>query len=290
MRSAHLFLMSCALATSSLACADGSDPGIVNDEDPLMSENGLSSNGLSSNGLTTNGLTTNGLTTNGLSSNGLSSNGLVMNALRDPSATGDLSRMFFRYLVSCALPANHSVTYTWTDSAGKAHTEINPGGLGLAPGWESSAATQADKEIVSACLGARTNSLGIPVPLSMRAENISALTVSSTERSTYTYGEGAFWGNLFASTPYMYSCSRVAFNSGANTSQYLSHGRTCTTQSCGIITPVGACYQSDLLGFTQACFDRDWSGSTKDWVSNCNPQKKSYYATSSNVITTWLLP
>lgn len=290
MRSTQAFLLSCALATGSLACADGSDPGIVNSEDPLTSENGLSSNGLSSNGLSSNGLASNALSSNGLSSNGLSSNGLVMNALRDQNATGDLSRMFFRYLISCALPVSHSVTYTWTDSAGKSHTEINPGGLGLAPGWETGPASQADKEIVSACLGARTNSLGIPVPLSLRAENITALTVSSTERSTYTYGEGAFWGNLFASTPYMYSCSRVAFNSGISTSQYLNQGRTCTTQGCGIITPVGACYQSDLLSFSQACFDRDWSGATKDWVSDCNPQKKSYYAKSSNVITTWLLP
>src|SRR5205807_2231362 len=98
-----------------------------------------------------------------------------------------------------------------------------------------------------ACLMARTNSKGIPVPLSLRGKGIAGLTVSASERSAYTYGEGAFWGNLFNGTnpPYAYSCSRVAFNFGISTSQYLSQGRTCTTTACGIITPVGPCYASD---------------------------------------------
>jgi hypothetical protein len=270
------------------ACSDASDPGIVNDEDPLTSANGLSSNGLSSNGLSSNGLSSNALSSNALSSNALSSNSLVMNALRDQTATGDLTRMFFRYLVSCALGPNHSVTYTWTDSTGQMHTEINPGGLGLAPAWETGAPTQTDKEVISACLGARTNSKGIPVPISLRGKSITGLTVTSAERSAYTYGEGAFWGNLFnGGSPYMYSCSRVAFNYGASTSQYLAQGRTCTTAGCGIITPVGACYTSDTATSGQACFDRDGA---KDWVSECNSQKSTYAAKSDNVLTTWLQP
>jgi hypothetical protein len=289
MRRTSLVLLSCALATGALACADSSDPGIVNDEDPLTSENGLSSNGLSSNGLSSNALSSNALSSNALSSNALSSNALVIKALQDPSATGDLTRMFFRYLISCALPTNHSVTYTWKDSTGQLHTEIDPGGLGLAPSWETGAPSQDQKEVISACLMARTNSKGIPVPLSLRGKGITALTVSASERSTYTYGEGAFWGNLFngMDAPYAYSCSRVAFDAGISTSQYLSQGRTCTTTACGIITPVGHCYMSDSATSGQACYDRD---SVKDWVSACNSQDKKYVTSSSNVITTWLEP
>lgn len=289
MRRTSLLLLSCAVATGALACAESSDPGIVNDEDPLTSENGLSSNGLSSNGLSSNGLSSNALSSNALSSNALSSNALVMQALQDPSATGDLTRMFFRYLISCALPPNHSVTYTWKDSTGHLHTEIDPGGLGLAPSWETGAPSQDQKEVISACLMARTNSKGIPVPLSLRGKGITALTVSANERSTYTYGEGAFWGNLFNDTtpPYAYSCSRVAFNFGISTSQYLTQGRTCTTTACGIITPVGPCYASDSATSGQACYDRD---AVKDWVSVCNPQDKKNVTSSSNVITTWLEP
>jgi hypothetical protein len=285
-----MLVLSCALALGTAACSNLTDAGIVNDEDPLTSENGITSNGITSNGITSNGITSNGITSNGISSSSLSNNAVVMQALRAQTPTGDLSRIFFRYVVSCALPANHSVTYTWTDSTGSLHTEVNPGGLGLAPGWETNPATQTQKEIVSACIGARTNSRGITVPLSLRGKGIAGLTATSAERSAYTYGEGAFWGNLFngSNPPYMYSCSRVAFNAGVSTSQYLSQGRTCAAQGCGIITYVGPCYTNDLplLG-GQACFDRDGA---KDWVSDCDPQKSSLVAKSANVITTWLLP
>jgi hypothetical protein len=287
MRRAPLLLFSCALATGSLACTDATEPGIVNDEDPLTSENGLASNGLASNGLASNGLASNALTSNGLASNGLASNGLVIGALRDQSPTGDLTRMFFRYLVSCALPPNHSVSYTWTDSTGKLHTEVNPGGLGLAPGWENGPANQTDKEVISACMAARTNSKGIPVPLSLRGKAIAGLTVTSSERSQYTYGEGAFWGNIFASQPYVYSCSRVAFSAGIATSSYLSQGRTCTVGGCGVITAVGPCYTSDIATSGQACFERDGA---KDWVSSCDSQMRKSAPMSTNVLTTWLMP
>jgi hypothetical protein len=292
MRRLALAMLTGFLATGIVACTDASDQGIVNDEDPLTSSNGLSSNGLSSNGLSSNGLSSNGLSSNGLSSNGLLSNALVMTPLRDQTATGDLTRLFFRYLISCALPTGHSVSYTWTDAAGALHTEVNPGGLGLAPDWETGAASQADKEIVSACLGARTNAKAIPVPISIRADGIAALAVSSAERSAYTYGEGAFWGNLFnGGNPYLYACTRTAFSGGATTSQYLAQGRTCTTGGCGVITSVGPCYQSDLAITGQACFERGGtSGTTSDWVSDCNANKNKFSTSTSHVLTTWLMP
>jgi len=284
MASGRLFLVS-ALCVGAAACANIPGPEVVNDEDPLMSDNGLSSNGLSSNGLSSNGLSSNGLSSNGLSSNGLSSNGYVMGALQDKSATGDLTRMFFRYLISCALPGGHSTTYTWTDAAGTLHTEVNPGGLGLAPHWETGAATQTDKELVSACLAARTNALGVHVPISMRAKGVAALAVTSAERSSYTFGEGAFWGNLFnGGSPYLYSCSRDAFNAGPDTSQYTSQGRTCTTSACGIIKPVGPCYVANVTT-GQACYEQN-----ADWTANCSSAMNKATQGTSNVIATWLMP
>ena len=201
----------------------------------MTSSNGLSSNGLSSNGLSSNGLSSNALSSNALSSNALSSNALVMQAAsRTRPATGDLTRMFFRYLISCALAPNHSV-HLYVDRLDRHEAHGDEPGHGLAPNWETAPATQTDKEVISACLGARTNSKGIPVPLSLRGKNINGLSVSASERSSYTYGEGAFWGNILAArTPYLfYSCSRVAFSYGASASQYLSQGRTCTTAGCG---------------------------------------------------------
>src|SRR5436309_2605148 len=134
MRRTAALLLSSALAFGAAACSDLADTGVVNADDPLTSVNGLSMNGLSMNGLSMNGLSMNSLTSNALSSNSITTNSQVMGTLRDTTPTGDLTRMFFRYLVSCALPVNHSVTYTWTDASAVVHTEINPGGLGLAPG------------------------------------------------------------------------------------------------------------------------------------------------------------
>jgi hypothetical protein len=208
-----------------------------------------------------------------------------MAALSNQYASGDAARMFFRYLVSCAMPTGRSVTYTWTDAQGVKRTEVNPGGLGLAPGWENNGATESDKKIVSACLGARVNSKGIAVPLSLRAKNVSALAVTSSERSSYAYAEGAFWGNLFGSTPYLYSCSRSNFNSGS--SQYLTKGRTCTSAACGLITPVGRCFGSELAYKDQACFDK---GLNNDWVSSCNASMNKYNALEDHVMATWLMP
>src|SRR6516225_10119020 len=149
MSRAAALLLSGTLALGTLGstgCRDASEADVVNDEDPLTSANGLTSNGLTSNGLT---------------SGSLANNATVMTALRDQTPTGDLSRLFFRYLVSCALPTGHSVSYTWTDSSSTMHTEIDQGALGLAPNWENGAPSQADKELVSACLAARTNSKGV---------------------------------------------------------------------------------------------------------------------------------
>jgi hypothetical protein len=278
MRRAVPLLFSTVLAMGLNACSDLPDTGIVNDEDPLTSENGLTSNALTSNALTSNALTSNALTSNALTSNALTSNALVMNALRNQNATGATARMLFRYLVSCALPAGKSVTYTWTDVDGIKRTETNPGGLGIAPGWETSTPSQADKEYVSACLAARVNSKGTAVPLSLRAKNVAALTATAGERSQFTYAEGAFWGNLFGSNPYIYSCTRSALNTGSS---------TCTSAGCGLITPVGRCYNSDSAYKDQACFDR---GGGSDWVAGCTNYMNKNYTLTDRVITTWLMP
>jgi hypothetical protein len=283
MRRATVIFLSWTLALGSVGCRDASEAEVVNDEDPLTSINGLTANGLTSNGLTSNGLTS-----NGISSGSLADNSVVMTALRDQTATGDLSRLFFRYLVSCALPTGHSVSYSWTDSSNVVHSEVNPGGLGLAPAWENGAPSQADKELVSACLAARTNSLGVSVPISLRAKGVGALAVTTNERSQYSYGEGAFWGNLFASPPYAYSCSRSPLDAGASTtSQYLTNGRTCTSSACGVIRPVGPCLTSDTATSGQACYEHDGS---LDWVSKCNSSKLKSAPSSDHVISTWLMP
>jgi hypothetical protein len=265
-------------------------PSVVNSENSLTSVNGLAANGLAANGLAANGLTTSALVTHALATQSLATNSLVLAALRDTTAQGTASRMFFRYLVSCALPASASVTYTWNDSAGVTHTEVNPGGLNLAPSWGNGAVDVTGRQWVSACLAARTNSKGVNVPLSLRGNGAGPLQVSTQERADYPYGEGAFWGDLFGGSPWLSSCSRDAFSLGTSTSQYLSQGRTCATANggCSIIKYVGPCYVKDNVGTGQACFTRDQS--YNDWTDRCTSTMNVSSLPNVPVIATWLKP
>jgi hypothetical protein len=270
---------------------EGDDAGAAStSEEPVMGANGLTINGLTTNGLTTNGLTTNGLTTNGLTTNGLTTNGLTttsLAALRDKTAAGDVTRLFFRYLVSCALPVGHDLAYSWTDGAGVVHAETASGQFGLAPAWETGGVDVAGQELVSACLFARTNALGMSVPISMRGDSASSLAVTADERGQYHYGEGAFWGNAFANPPYGYSCSHAPLDVGTKSSADTKNGRICASQDCGMIHYTGACYTNLIAISGQACFRKALNN---DWVSSCNSSLSILKTTSSRVITTWLRP
>jgi hypothetical protein len=272
-------------ATLVAACQGEPVEDLANRGSDVEAANGLTSNGLTSNGLTSNGLTSNGLTSNGLAASRLTATTLA--ALRDKTATGDLTRIFFRYLVSCALPAGHDVSYTWIDAAGAAHTEAAAGAFGLAPGWEIGAVDLTGEEWVSGCLFARTNALGVTVPISIRGNGPMGLAVTPQERMDYSYGEGAFWGNLFVAAPVGFSCSRSAFRVGATTSADLQKGRTCASQGCGMITYVGPCYVSTLATTGQACFQH---AANNDWVGDCNRYMSTAQTTYTQIISTWLRP
>jgi hypothetical protein len=279
----------CVLLVGGCSPDDETDTSVINSESPLTGENGISSNGISSNGISSNGLVVDALVNHAISTSSLSNNSTLLSALQATNAAGDLTRRFFRYLVACALPSTASVSYSWRDDAGIRHTEINPGALNLAPGWATGAIDMTGRQWVSACLGARTNALGVNVPISLRAKGNSALQVSSQERTDFAYGEGAFWGDLFADTPFMRSCSRDALRAGAATSQYLSQGRTCATATgCGIIKYVGPCYVKDNATSGQACFTRD--PVHNDWIVDCTSSMNATYKANFPVVATWLKP
>ena len=88
------------------------------------------------------------------------------------------------------------------------------GGLGLAPDWSDRPLTQAEQELVSACVLARVNAFGVPVRISLRALDMNhpppALAVTEDEKRTYPLFEGAFFGNIFARPPQMFACSGQA--------------------------------------------------------------------------------
>lgn len=165
-----------------------------------LSANGLSANGLLLNGLSANGLSANGLSANGLSANGLSANGLSANGLLVASLADPMNQRFMSYLVSCALPAGHSVTF----QSGTASFTFS-GEIGLAPTWENGACDQSCQRWVSACLLARVNHLGVHREISMRGET-SALALESHELQQYPQAEATYFGNLFQPAQERYAC------------------------------------------------------------------------------------
>jgi hypothetical protein len=148
--------------------------------------------------------------------------------------------------VGCALNTSQSFSFSWTDTSGTVHAETYWGDLGLAPYWATGPLDESGQRIVSACLASRTNYFGVTVHISVRG-NVKALRdgTSAAELAAYPYVEGAFWGNLFSSTPAIYACYNPATVANSRADQrdcatgYLSS--TGQTLPCGPIQLTGSC-------------------------------------------------
>jgi hypothetical protein len=239
---------------------------------------GVTVNGLTTNGLTTNGLTTNGLTTNGLTTNGLTTNGLTDLAMAGPafaqwfsSNPPEYSEMVMRYLVTCAVPSgqvrtylSQGVVYTWT------------GGLGLAPGWASGApATEAEQQLITACLAAHANKYGLRVQVSVQGRNGQGALIPLTpgELVLFSEQEACFFGNVFNGEG-VYSGSDRVLNEQESTARAcgLSSQGPGSTQGCAPIVQVGNC--SNLC-------TRD--ATSKSAYGRCTVNGKSYLALTTRL-------
>jgi hypothetical protein len=213
----------------------------------VVNANALNPNALNPNALNPNALNPNALNPNALNPNALNPNSLssaALTAITDPGANGAMSRELLKYTVSCALSSSQSFAFSWTDSSSVTHSESYPGLLALATGWASSALGTTGQYWVSACLASRVNWYGVHVDISSRG-NIAQLGTTYTEIADYPMIEGAFFGNLFASTPTIYACYN---HDNISTSRIWQ--RDCatghlnansTTSSCGILTILGDC-------------------------------------------------
>jgi hypothetical protein len=186
-------------------------------QEAALTNNALTNNALTNNALTNNALTNNALTNNALTNNALTNNALTNNALTNNALTDANARELLKYLVSCALPANQSISL---NAEGTTYTF--PGGLGLAPEWgEPNGQCDNDcQEWVSACLLARVDFLGVTREISVRGDN-PALTPTFAELLLYSNREATYFGNVFtAPEPQRrYAC--------------LSPGKTEDTRVCG---------------------------------------------------------
>lgn len=232
-----------AASTAGCATAAGDDAEPVGEvTEALVMDNALNPNALNPNALNPNALNPNALNPNALNPNALSS--AAMSALQAPDAGGDLSRQLMRYVVSCALDSTQSFSFTWTDSSSVSHPTTYPGLLGVAPSWISAPLGTAAQQWVSACLASRVNWYEIPVTLSSRG-GLGALGLGLGEIAAFPTEDGAFWGNLFTSSPAVFACNNPSAASHAR-----SLLRDCAVghldaqgvpQECGMIHIVGSC-------------------------------------------------
>lgn len=245
-------LLLCAL--SAVGClarsGDESDGDVGVAQEAALTHNALTHNALTHNALTHNALSSGALTGSSLTSTSLASNAALSAAMTDAD-----SREVLGYVVGCALPAGNQLNVT---VSGVAYSF--PGELGLASSWGQSNGTcdTSCQESVSACLIARLDYLGQYVAISLRGTS-AALTASASEMAAYPVVEGAYYGNVFLSTPTLYACMAPNQNGLA---------RVCGPTTVGCIVDVlgdcdDVCDKADKRqGFLPSCRDavKDWSG------------------------------
>lgn len=199
----------------------------------LLEENGITFNSLTNNSIAINSIAINSIAINSIAINSIAINGINLSVLTMNNNPLDNAlypnfQKVFKYMVQCALPAGQCVSVTDVDGSAASYC----GALGVAPTWATTPLSQTDQWRVTSCLMARTNAYGYQVAISLRGEGI---TVDQTER-TYTYDEGAFWGNIFSPNPALYACT------GNYSDFYYDRGRLCSSaaSACGF-TIVGSC-------------------------------------------------
>ncbi|WP_437586029.1 hypothetical protein [Sorangium sp. So ce1000] len=226
---------------------EASEEAIGEAEAAVTSDNGLFANALYHNALTMSGFTPRDLSLTALSWSVLNQN--ARTALQNPGPDGALSRQLVQYVVGCALKPNQSFSFTWTDTGGVSHQETYTGYLGMADWWVYGPLTDPFyQRYISACLAARTNWYGTSVTISLRGSQTS-MASSSAERGAYLVREGAFWGNLFSTTPYVRACysppgvdrARALQRDCAAGHLGVDANGAAVTKQCGPIAIVGSC-------------------------------------------------
>ncbi|HEX8701901.1 MAG TPA: hypothetical protein VF815_23940 [Myxococcaceae bacterium] len=252
----------------------GLEEALGNAPQALVTSTEQSLDGLSVNGLSVNGLSVNGLSVNGLSVHGLSVNGLRSLAFQNWFEADPVTRAHvMKYLVLCAVPAGQLRTYT-SLLTGQSYSW--PGQLGLAPVWSLGLpATEAEQQLITACLAAHTNKFGIPIPISVLGRNAlgQAIPYSSAELATYSEDEACFFGNAFNDTGFFAANARFFLHASESTSRACGLSSRHNSTDCTPIVHVGSCREFCTLD------------ASKTFYAQC-----TYNGVSYKPLTTRILP
>lgn len=261
-------------------CGPAQEPSALSHQTQAVQSDDNTADATSSNGLSVNGISVNGLSVNGLSVNGISVNGLSTAGVN----TGDFSGWFqtdpqkndtlMRYMVRCGVAAGRSVTYT-EPGTGTVHTW--QGLLGLTPDWASGQpVTEAEQQVMTACLGAHVNKYGAHVPISVlgRTAKGQALTIGQDELTTYAMKEGCFFGNLFKDEGF-YVGVESGFSLVDNPS--LSSVRACALMSSDTDSKCAP------LAFAGECGSLCTRDGTNPYYTTCTLNGRQYKALTTRI-------
>ena len=250
MRSALLLLL---VLGSLAACAQPENEEVTVSS---VRSNVSSANRLALNRLALNRLALNRLALNRLALNGAIADGLEGGAARELLST-EAGRELLGYVVQCALKPGDVLRGTVDGQ-----TYQFPGLLGLVPKWKDDPLAEDEQQLMSACLLAHVNALGVPVSISVRASH--ALTSTEEERRAYPVYEGTFFGQIFdGGTMKAYSCQ----GSASDAARAHSHDRAlrrCTdgTGDCAIVS-LGRCRDVCERRGEEAGWSDCWAGGVR---------------------------
>ena len=224
------------------------------------------------NGLARNGLARNGLARNGLARNGLARNGLLGAEFQvwfdqDPATSASV----MSYVVRCAAPAGQVYSFT-SATTGVAYEWY--GSLGLAPGWASGLeATEAEEQVVTACLAAHVNKYGWHFDFSILGKGATGapIPVEDDELSEFATKEACFFGNLFRDQGVYVGLDHRPWSSSYSSPRACAFDGTPNAPSpeCPPMNVVGRCSAACAADATGTSYEScvAWSVTADAWVS-----------------------
>ena len=157
-------------------------------------------------------------------------------------------RMLLSYVVRCALGAGDHAAFPRAGAPDLVYTGV----VGIARGWKGSSLDGAGRRLMTACLMAHVNAVGIQVPISVRSATLREAPL--LEKLLFPAQEMAVYGNIFAppSERDLFVCfgqavgqtlgGKGGLGSALGLPSYLDFRMCSVSESCGF-NRLGACYR-----------------------------------------------
>ena len=224
-------------ATGCGPAGTGAEEGLVEEKAALRRASYAVQQAGSDNGISLNGISLNGISLNGISLNGLSTTSFQDWFNEDAARHDEL----MKYVVKCAVASGESRTFT---NPVTHTTHVWPGLLGLAPSWAGgSAATVAERQVVTACLLAHVNEFNEHVPISVLGLDGAGngLAFTTQELTDYPEQEACFFGDVFGGSEVYVGSDGLSLTAAESTLRVCSFTDALGNSQCAQMAHVGSC-------------------------------------------------